>query len=106
MLGNREGFEGIERIFGGDATRTKAALVRSSPFNDVSFQNLKKIPAHLAAVISDPPVRYNDLAKLIAWCHEAGIFYVTLYDFDGELVRRAIQRFPALIPQLLLANSP
>ncbi|OQR71657.1 nogo-B receptor-like [Tropilaelaps mercedesae] len=51
--------------------------------NTRSLKGLPKRPAHLAMVIADPPVRFTDLSKILAWCHEAGIYYVTLYDFDG-----------------------
>ncbi|XP_022702335.1 dehydrodolichyl diphosphate synthase complex subunit nus1-like isoform X2 [Varroa jacobsoni] len=50
---------------------------------NLSKHSLPKKPAHLALVVADPPVRFADLAKVLAWCHETGIYYVTLYDFDG-----------------------
>ena len=46
-------------------------------------QGLEKLPLHLALVVNERRVSYNDLARIVNWCFCAGIQYVTLYDPRG-----------------------
>ncbi|XP_003747575.1 dehydrodolichyl diphosphate synthase complex subunit nus1 [Galendromus occidentalis] len=62
------------------------------------LHNIQKRPDHLAIVFSEPEISFGDVAKLICWCHEAGINYVTLYEPRGilkksdEKLLRSIQK--------------
>ena len=47
-------------------------------------QNSTKVPVHLSLIINENDVSYSDLARLLVWCMNSGIFYITLYDINGK----------------------
>ncbi|XP_064603873.1 dehydrodolichyl diphosphate synthase complex subunit nus1-like [Liolophura sinensis] len=48
---------------------------------------LRKLPQHIAYIVTESKFSYKDLANLIIWAVEFGISYVTVYDPHGEIKR-------------------
>lgn len=50
-----------------------------------SLDSLQRLPKHMAVLIGEHDISYQDAANLVVWCLFAGIPYVTLYDAEGAL---------------------
>ncbi len=68
------------------------ALSLTSPFKhkgvktDLILQDskrLKKIPFHLAVVLCEDDIIYNDLSSIVCWAFSFGIQLVSIYDLKG-----------------------
>ena len=52
-----------------------------------NINHLQKIPQHLAVILnlSQEKADYDSLTQLIFWSLQAGISYISFYDYQGEL---------------------
>ena len=50
--------------------------------NDV--KELRKIPMHIAVIVQEEELSYNDLANIVVWSFSAGVHTVSLYDPRGK----------------------
>jgi len=48
---------------------------------------LTKIPDHMALVVGEEAVSYNDLADMIFWALALGVSFVSIYDRKGVIIR-------------------
>jgi dehydrodolichyl diphosphate syntase complex subunit NUS1 len=48
-------------------------------------KRLKKLPFHLAIILSERNIIYEDVARLANWSFMSGIQYVSVYDHRGEV---------------------
>ena len=47
-------------------------------------KQLKKIPLHLAIIVTEEPISYPDLAMLVCWAFSFGIQWLSVYDVKGK----------------------
>lgn len=48
-------------------------------------KHLQKVPLHLAVIVQEEELSYDDLACVVVWAFAVGIHYVSLYDPHGNL---------------------
>ena len=48
-------------------------------------EELVKVPVHIALVVNEVQISYDDIANIISWCVNSGISYISLYDMKGNL---------------------
>ena len=56
--------------------------------NDV--KELRKIPMHIAVIVQEEELSYNDLANILVWSFSAGVHTVSLYDPRGKSESRLV----------------
>ncbi|EGD75588.1 hypothetical protein PTSG_06657 [Salpingoeca rosetta] len=58
----------------------------------------QKIPAHICLAVTDGPVTYEPLARLVMWCMASGVKHITIWDNQGlckgssSLLRQYLQK--------------
>ncbi|XP_046399581.1 dehydrodolichyl diphosphate synthase complex subunit nus1 [Ischnura elegans] len=76
-----------------------------------SVKRLNKIPAHLAIIIVNEKISYNDLANIVIWCIAARISCLSLYDHTGVLKKNEVKLHAALLekwkePPVIWGKAP
>ncbi|XP_071445386.1 dehydrodolichyl diphosphate synthase complex subunit nus1 [Hetaerina americana] len=94
----------------------KSALKRYSGEEELkiilkSVKRFNKLPAHLAIIIVNEKISYNDLANIIIWCVAARMSCVSFYDHTGVLKKNEMKLHSALLekwkePPVIWGESP
>lgn len=76
-----------------------------------NVKRLNKVPAHLAIIVVNEEISYNDLASIILWCVAARISFLSFYDHTGVLKRNEMKLHSALFdkwkePNVTWGNAP
>lgn len=53
-------------------------------------KHLRKLPWHLAVIVQETTISYDDLARVTTWAFASGIKLVSLYDPNGEIREREV----------------
>lgn len=72
-------FTNCKRLYG----RTSISKSSSISFFREEVKCFPKLPKHLAVIIDEQEVSYNDCIKLISWCIYAGIPFITFYSSNS-----------------------
>lgn len=72
-------FTNCKVLFG----RTYSIKSGSVSFISEEVKCYPKLPKHLAVIIEEQDISYNDCIKLILWCMHAGIPFITFYSCNS-----------------------
>lgn len=68
----------------------KSLYYRTNTYRHISVSLLKeelkcypKVPKHLAVIIEEEDISYQDCVKLILWCIHSGIPYISFYNHSN-----------------------
>ena len=46
-------------------------------------RHLTKVPMHLALIVQEDKLSYDDLARIVVWAFAVGVYNISLYDPSG-----------------------
>jgi len=67
--------------------KLRLKLETSKSLDLFQVKSLEKLPKHIAFLLLEDDLHYNDLANLIIWCISADINVISLFDMHGKLKR-------------------
>ncbi|XP_075993409.1 dehydrodolichyl diphosphate synthase complex subunit nus1 [Genypterus blacodes] len=76
---------------------SRCARRRSRGLTDGPF--LEKLPVHISLLVTEEELSYADTARLVVWCMNVGIAYVSVYDSHGIFQKNNIRLLEEIVRQ-------
>jgi len=66
-------------------SKVRSKVIEDKSIDRNKISKLLKIPQHIAFLVMEDTISYEDIASLVVWCISANIDNISLYDIHGKL---------------------